>query len=103
LFSSPNTNAVMSSVEKRLYGVASGILGTTRLIGMMFSMGIAMLILALYMGGVQITPAYHEPFLQGMRMAFAIFALLSLGGVAASLVRGTVHDNATALDSSMRK
>jgi EmrB/QacA subfamily drug resistance transporter len=94
LFSSPNTNAVMSSVEKRLYGVASGILGTTRLIGMMFSMGIAILILALYMGGAQITPAYHETFLKGMRVAFIIFALLSFGGVGASLVRGKVHTDA---------
>jgi EmrB/QacA subfamily drug resistance transporter len=102
LFSSPNTNAVMSSVEKRLYGVASGILGTMRLIGMMFSMGIAMLILALYMGSVQITPAYHEPFLKGMRMAFVIFALLSFGGVWASLVRGTVHTN-KGLSSSRSK
>ena len=93
LFSSPNTNAVMGSVEKRLYGVASGILGTTRLVGMMFSMGIAMLILALYMGNSQMTPAFHETFLKGMRMAFVIFALLSFGGVWASLVRGTVHTN----------
>jgi EmrB/QacA subfamily drug resistance transporter len=93
LFSSPNTNAVMSSVEKRLYGVASGILGTTRLVGMMFSMGIAMLILAVYMGTAPITPAYHQLFLKGMRVAFAIFSLLSFGGVGASLVRGTVHNN----------
>jgi MFS family permease len=35
LFSSPNTNAVMSSVEKRFYGVASGMLGTMRLTGQM--------------------------------------------------------------------
>ncbi len=27
-FSSPNTNAVMSSVDKRFYGVVSGTLGT---------------------------------------------------------------------------
>ena len=30
LFSSPNINAVMSSVEKRFYGVSSGTLGTAR-------------------------------------------------------------------------
>ena len=32
LFSSPNTNAVMSSVDKRFYGVASATLGTMRMI-----------------------------------------------------------------------
>ncbi len=41
LFSSPNTNAVMSSVEKTFYGVASGTLATMRMVGQMLSMGIA--------------------------------------------------------------
>ena len=49
-FSSPNTNAVMSSVQKPQYGVASGILGTMRLVGQMLSMGIAMVIISLFIG-----------------------------------------------------
>ncbi|MBU1019972.1 MAG: MFS transporter, partial [Firmicutes bacterium] len=44
LFSSPNTNAIMSSVERRYYGIASGATGTMRLLGQMVSMGIATLI-----------------------------------------------------------
>jgi nitrate/nitrite transporter NarK len=32
-FSSPNTNAVMGAIEPRVYGIASGILGTMRLLG----------------------------------------------------------------------
>jgi len=47
LFSSPNTNAIMGSVEKRFYGLASGSVGTMRQLGMMVSMGIATLILHL--------------------------------------------------------
>jgi predicted MFS family arabinose efflux permease len=35
LFSSPNTNAIMGSVERRFYGLASGSVGTMRLLGMM--------------------------------------------------------------------
>jgi len=103
LFSSPNTNAVMSSVEKRFYGVASGILGTMRLVGMMFSMGIAMLIFAIFMGKAQITPSYYPLFLKGMRVAFVIFSLLSFGGIWASLARGTVHNDAPLLDSPARR
>ena len=38
MFSSPNTNAVMSCVEKEDYGVASSILATMRSIGHTFSM-----------------------------------------------------------------
>ena len=48
LFSSPNTNAIMSSVEKRYYGVASGMNGTMRIVGQMLSMGIAMMIFSLH-------------------------------------------------------
>jgi MFS family permease len=88
LFSSPNTNAVMSSVEKRSYGVASGILGTMRLIGQMLSMGTAMLLITLYLGRGQITPENHPLFLQSSKVAFALFALLCSGGAFASLARG---------------
>lgn len=88
LFSSPNTNAVMSSVEKRFYGVASATLGTMRLTGQMFSMGIAMLIFAIYIGKVQITPEYYPHFLTSVKTAFIIFAALCFGGIFASLARG---------------
>ncbi len=91
LFSSPNTNAVMSSVEKRFYGVASATVGTMRLIGQMLSLGIAVLIFALYMGRVRITPEYYTPFLAGMKVAFIIFAVLCFGGIFASLARGKIR------------
>jgi EmrB/QacA subfamily drug resistance transporter len=91
LFSSPNTNAVMSSVEKRFYGVASGTLGTMRLTGQMFSMGIAMLIFAIHIGHAQITPEYYPAFLMSTRSAFIFLGALCSGGVFASLARGKVH------------
>jgi len=91
LFSSPNTNAVMSSVEKRFYGVASGTLGTMRLTGQMFSMGIAMLIFATHIGHTQITPEYYPLLLKSTRSAFIFFGILCSGGVVASLARGKVH------------
>jgi len=46
-FSSPNTNAVMSSAPKTAYSVASATLGTMRSVGMVLSMGVAMLMFAL--------------------------------------------------------
>lgn len=91
LFSSPNTNAVMSSVEKRSYGVASGTLGTMRLIGQTLSMGIAMLIVGMYMGRVQITPEYYPLFLRSEEITFLIFAVLCFGGIFASLARGRIR------------
>ena len=91
LFSSPNMNAIMGSVEKRLYGVASGMLGTMRLSGQMLSMGIATLLFALYLGRVEITPAYYPLFLASAKTAFAVFAVLCVGGIFASLARGNVR------------
>jgi len=91
LFSSPNTNAIMSSVEKRFYGVASATLATMRQIGMMFSMGMVMLIFAIYLGRVQITPEYYAPFLSSLNTAFIIFTALCFGGIFASLARGKVR------------
>ncbi|HUL20277.1 MAG TPA: MFS transporter [Thermodesulfobacteriota bacterium] len=91
LFSSPNTNAVMGSVEKRFYGVASGTLGTMRLTGQMLSMGIAMLIFAVHIGHTQITPEYYPLLLTSTRSAFILFGILCSGGVFASLARGKVR------------
>jgi len=91
LFSSPNTNAVMSSAPKMAYGVASATLATMRQIGMVLSMGVAMLLFALYMGRVQITPEYYPLFQESMRTSFIIFAILCFGGIFASLARGKVR------------
>ena len=41
MFSSPNTNAIMGSVDKKYLGIASATVGTMRLTGQMMSMGIA--------------------------------------------------------------
>ena len=90
-FSSPNTNAVMSSVEKRWLGVASATLGTMRLTGQMLSMGIAMLVFAVQMGRVQVTPEVFPDFLRSCSTAFLIFAVLCALGVFASLARGKVR------------
>lgn len=91
LFSSPNTNAVMSSVQKEVYGIATATLGTMRLTGQMLSMGIVMLIFSLTVGRIQITPEYYEQFVSSMRLAFIIFAALCFVGIFASLARGKVR------------
>jgi EmrB/QacA subfamily drug resistance transporter len=90
-FTSPNTNAVMSSVERKSYGVASGTLGTMRLTGQAFSMGMVLLLFALYIGRVQITPEYYPLFLKSMKVAFSISAALCFAGIFASIARGRTH------------
>jgi len=88
LFSSPNINAVMSSVDKKALGVASATLATMRLTGQMFSLGIAMLLISLFMGRVQVTPEVYPQYVQSLQTAFAIFTALCIGGIFASMARG---------------
>lgn len=88
LFSSPNSNSIMSSVEKRHLGIASGSLGTTRMIGQMLSMGIAMMLFAYYLGQESIDSSNLPQLLNSIQTAFIIFAILCFLGVFASLARG---------------
>lgn len=88
LFSSPNTNAVMSSVEKKYLGVASATVATMRMTGQMVSMGIATLVLHIFIGDSKISKVNETAFLHSVTITFAIFILLSLLGIRASLARG---------------
>ena len=90
LFSSPNTNAIMSSVEKCDYGVASGMVSTMRLIGQMMSLGIAMLTFSVIMGHVEIAQD-HSQLMSSIKIAFAIFAVLCILGLTFSLIRGNLR------------
>jgi MFS family permease len=87
LFSSPNSNAIMSSVEKRHLGVASGVVGTMRMVGQMMSMGIAMMLISLYIGKQTINPSTYPGLISAMRTGFVIFSILSVLGIFASLAR----------------
>lgn len=93
LFSSPNTNAVMSSVEKKYYGVASSILSAFRLCGQMFSMGFVIVIFSLMLGTAKISAEGREDFLLSLKIAFWIFAFLCFIGIFASLARGKIHSD----------
>ncbi|OPX57392.1 MAG: putative transporter [Methanobacterium sp. PtaB.Bin024] len=88
LFSSPNTNAIMSSVESRLYGVASTTVTTMRVLGQMSGMGLVLLVLVLIMGSSTINPEDYSDFISSVTISFIIFSILSFMGVLASLVGG---------------
>ena len=91
LFSSPNMSAIMGSVERRQYGLASGTVATMRLFGQMISMTIATVFLAVFVGRAQIQPANYPQFLAGMKFCFAFFVLLSGAGIFFSLSRGNLR------------
>jgi MFS family permease len=93
LFSSPNSNAIMSSVEKRYLGIASGVVGTMRIVGQMTSMGIAMMLISVYIGKQTINPSTHQGLLIAMKTGFIIFSVLSFFGIFASLARNDRLNN----------
>jgi MFS family permease len=88
MFSSPNTNAIMGSVHKKYLGLASATVGTMRLTGQMMSMGIATLILQLFIGNNALSAKYSAEFMTSMKTTFLVFVILCVVGVFASLARG---------------
>jgi Na+/melibiose symporter-like transporter len=87
IFSSPNVNMIMSSVDRAAYGTASAVTGTARLIGQSFSIGIATLAIHLYLGTAAISSAHHGAFMSSLRLTCAVFVALCLFGIYASASR----------------
>jgi hypothetical protein len=90
LFSSPNTNAIMSSVDRCDYSVASGMVSTMRLIGQMMSSGIALLIFSLVMGHTDISPG-QPGLMSSIQVSFVVFAILCIVGMGCSIARGNLR------------
>jgi EmrB/QacA subfamily drug resistance transporter len=93
LFSSPNTNAIMSSVEKKQLGIASAITSTMRLTGQLVSMAIASLSIHIFIGNEKISDKNILAFIKSMHLIFIIFAILCFIGIFASLARNKNYTN----------
>ncbi len=94
LFSAPNTNAVMGSVEPRSYSLAAALLATMRVSGQTLSMAIVMLLFSVLIGQSRIGPGNLEQLARSFRLAVYIFTALCVLGVFASLKRGNLRDAA---------
>jgi EmrB/QacA subfamily drug resistance transporter len=111
LFSSPNTSAVMGSVERRRLGVASGTLSTMRFVGQAVSLAIMGAIIASIAGPDFITsltvgtadPAVTaEAFVRGMNGVFLVGALIAAVGTVTSLARGRTADRCQGSEQVLR-
>lgn len=91
LFSSPNTNAIMSSVDQKYYGIASATLSTMRVVGQTMSMAIVMLVFTHVIGNVSVNEVSHELLVDAMRASFSIFSILCLIGIITSIFRGNIR------------
>lgn len=88
LFSSPNTNAVMASVQPKLFGIASSTLGTMRLVGQALSMAIVTLLMAIHIGNAQLGNVDPQLLMNSIHTTFIIFFILCCLGILASIARG---------------
>jgi EmrB/QacA subfamily drug resistance transporter len=92
LFSSPNMNTIMGSVDKKQLGVASGTSATMRVIGQMVSMTVATLIFSFYFNGTQIKNVPNTDFISSTRLAFIISGLICMAGIYFSNSRGNLRE-----------
>ena len=88
VFITPNTVVIMGSVDQRQYGMASGMIGTVRTLGMVTSMTTITLVLSLFMGGQPVIRETVPLFISSMQTGLFTFAVFSCLGVIISLLRG---------------
>ncbi len=91
LFSSPNANAIMSGIDKRLYGTAGAVVATMRVLGQLCSMGLVAMAFALTMGRVEIVPANYPQLARALHLSFVLAAGLCLPAIWCSLARGKMR------------
>ncbi len=88
-FSSPNSNAIMSSADKRQYGVASSIMSTSRTIGQTTSMAVVTAVTGAVIGNITLEQAAASSIVAAVRAAFIISTVFCIVGVFCSLGRST--------------
>ena len=79
LFQSPITSAVMGSAPRSRLGIASGVLSTTRNVGMVFGIALGGAVLAFRQA---FYASHADAFLYGLRSAYMTAAVISLLGTA---------------------
>jgi EmrB/QacA subfamily drug resistance transporter len=89
LFIAPNSTAIMSSAPRGQFGMASGMIGAMRTLGMAVSMTTITLIISFMMGEEAVTAQNLPVFLTSMRVALTVSAVFSCLGVVLSLKRGS--------------
>jgi hypothetical protein len=91
LFSSPNTNAAMSSVDPARLGIASALLNLARTGGNMFSTAIMVVIFNFYFADQILQPEHYPQLLTVVKITLLLGGLYALLGGYFSLTRGRVR------------
>jgi predicted MFS family arabinose efflux permease len=84
-FQSPLLRALVSSVPREMYGLASGMVETMRLTGMTVSIAITTIAFSLALGTTHVTPEVSGAYLATARSVLWIFLGISLAALAVAL------------------
>lgn len=87
LFYSSNTKVIMSSVDRKYFGVASAMLSNFRSIGQIFGMGLVMIIISSLLGNMQIMPSNHPELFTSIKISLVALAALSSVGILTSILQ----------------
>jgi EmrB/QacA subfamily drug resistance transporter len=82
---SPLVRTSVSSVQKEMFGLASGMIETMRLIGMTLSIAITIIVFTVVIGNTHITPPIFPLFIRSFHIIFWIFVGISLCGLLVAL------------------
>lgn len=86
-FSSPNTNAIMSSADRDKYGVASSIMSASRTIGQTASMSVVTAVFAIVIGNVELSSTAPGSLVSALSVEFIVSAVLCGLGIFCSARR----------------
>lgn len=87
LFSSPNTNAIMSCVSPAEFSLANTIVAAMRTVGQTVGMCLVTVVVAFNLGAVPLADAPQAQMVGTIHICFAIFAVLCVMGLGMSLAR----------------
>ena len=93
LFASPNTNVILSRVDKSEYSIATSMNSTMRTIGQSFSMAIVTIIVGATLGSGTLNDAAPADLVRTERICFLVFTAICALGIFMSLKRGSTSED----------
>jgi EmrB/QacA subfamily drug resistance transporter len=93
LFTTPNNNAALSSLDKSRYGIGSALLNFARVSGNIIGTAMVLLLVSLFIGKVEIEPEQYPALLKVVSIALAMSCMLAIGGSYFSHARGNVRQS----------
>jgi MFS family permease len=91
MFTTPNNNAALSSVEIERLGIASALLNLSRTIGNMIGTAMMLLLVSAIIGDAKIEPSQYDSLLQVIHFALALSCLYTIFGAYFSYTRGNIR------------